>query len=50
MGGPGAAVGSVGVPMVGGPASMTGLGGNVPTSAVVGVPRPLSPGLNYGER
>ena len=49
MGGPGATVGPAVVPMVGGPASMTGIGGSVP-AAVVGVPRPLSPGLNYGER
>ena len=54
MGGPGAGM----VPLVGGPVSMTGVGGivggSVPVggsaTAVVGVPRPLSPGLNYGER
>ena len=54
MGGPGAGM----VPLVGGPVSMSGVGGivggSVPVggsaTAVVGVPRPLSPGLNYGER
>ena len=38
IGGPGAAIGGSSVPVV----------GTVP--AVVGIPRPLSPGLNYGER
>ena len=38
IGGPGAALGGTSVPVVG-----TG-------PAVVGIPRPLSPGLNYGER
>ena len=38
IGAPGAAIGGTSVPVVG-----TG-------PAVVGIPRPLSPGLNYGER
>ena len=38
IGGPGAAIGGTSVPVINaGP-------------AVVGIPRPLSPGLNYGER
>ena len=38
IGGPGAAIGGNSVPVINaGP-------------AVVGIPRPLSPGLNYGER
>ena len=38
IGGPGAAIGGTSVPVIN-----TG-------AAVVGIPRPLSPGLNYGER
>ena len=37
IGGPGSGIGGTSVPVVGNP-------------AVVGIPRPLSPGLNYGER